>query len=127
MRSLSFRSRDVLLKVDEATLIEDIRSEPEKAARKLEALQEHRKSYIERTALEIERLTAAEAKFGAAVRRLSNPTSLQWFGRCRHPIRRGSGNGPQNYQGARAMKRRRQSHRKRNRQRLAAQARRLGR
>jgi hypothetical protein len=67
MRSLVFRSRAVILEVDEARLVRDICFDFGKAERKLAKLRRHIKNYKARAAKEIETLTAVEAKLGAAV------------------------------------------------------------
>jgi hypothetical protein len=67
MHSLVFRSRAVILEVDDATLLRDVCFDFEKAERKLDKIRRHLKSFKARASKEIETLTAVEAKLGAAV------------------------------------------------------------
>jgi hypothetical protein len=67
MRSLSFRSRAVVLEIDERILLEDVRFAFEKAERKHDALRRHLENYKKRAAKEIQQLTMMEAKLGAAI------------------------------------------------------------
>lgn len=67
MHTVVFRSRKVILEVDEATLLHDVRFNFEKAERKLVATRRWIASFKERAAKEIQMLTAAEAELSAAV------------------------------------------------------------
>jgi hypothetical protein len=67
MRMLVFRSRAVILEIDEATLLQDVCFDFGKAERKLIKLKQHLRDYKARTAKEIVTLTKVEAKLGAAV------------------------------------------------------------
>lgn len=68
MHTVVFRSRRVILEVDEATLLRDVRFDLEKADRKLEAIRRQLVNFKERAAKEIDLLTATEAKLSAAVK-----------------------------------------------------------
>jgi hypothetical protein len=68
MRTVVFRNRKVILEVDEATLLNDVRSNIQKAERKLDATRRRLESVKKHMADEIAFLTAVEAKLGAAVR-----------------------------------------------------------
>ena len=67
MHALLFRSRQSVLEADEEELLEDVRCDLDKAARKLEAARLHLENVQARAAAEVQELNAVIAKLGAAV------------------------------------------------------------
>jgi hypothetical protein len=67
IRTLCFRSREMLLESDEADLIRDVCLDIDKAETKLRKIRERLQSVQKWSAAQIEQLTAADAKLGAAI------------------------------------------------------------
>ncbi len=67
MHTLLFRSRQSVLETDEEELFEDVRSDLDKAARKLEAARLQLQNVQLRAITEVEELTTVIEKLGAAV------------------------------------------------------------
>ena len=67
MHTLLFRSRQSVLEADEEELFEDVRSDLDKAARKLEAARLQLQNVQLRAITEVEELTTVIEKLGAAV------------------------------------------------------------
>jgi hypothetical protein len=101
MHTLLFRSRESILQSDEPDLVRDVCFDIDRAQGKLERIRARIESLQEYAATEIQLLRDADAKLSAALVAALLSTRGQ------------------------RMKRRRRSVRKRNRQRIAAHARRL--
>jgi hypothetical protein len=99
MQTSLYRSRKLIVESDEADLVQDVSFDIDKAQTKLAAIRNQLQGVREQSAAQIENAVAGGNQAGRG-------------DRC------GSAVGAK-------MKRRRRSHRKRNRQRLAARARRL--
>jgi hypothetical protein len=67
MRSVLFRSREMILESDEADLVRDVRFDIDKAQRKLEKIRARIESLQEYAATELQLLTAADTKLTAAI------------------------------------------------------------
>lgn len=67
MHTLLFRSRQSVLEADEEELFEDVRSDLDKATRKLEAARLQLQNVQLRAITEVEELTTVIEKLGAAV------------------------------------------------------------
>lgn len=67
IRTLCFRSREMLLESDEADLVRDVCRDPDKAETKLKAIRKRLQDVKEWSAAQIEELTAADTKLTAAI------------------------------------------------------------
>ncbi|WP_439409773.1 hypothetical protein ACNJX9_17865 [Bradyrhizobium sp. DASA03076] len=67
MHTLVFRSRTLILEVDEATLLADVRFDLEKAERKLAHHRAYLQSFTEQAQKKVQELATVIAKLGAAV------------------------------------------------------------
>jgi|ERR1700730_17031 hypothetical protein len=67
MHTLLFRSRDLILKSDEADLVRDVCFDIDKAQTKLKAIRRRLQGLQEYTAAQVQLLTAADTKLTAAI------------------------------------------------------------
>jgi hypothetical protein len=67
MRTVLFRSREMILESEEADLVRDVRFDIDKAQRKLEKIRARMESLQEYAVTELQLLTDADTKLSAAI------------------------------------------------------------
>jgi len=75
MQRLLFRSRDLILKSDEADLVRDVCLDLDKAEKKLKAMRRRLQGVQEQAAAQVQLLTAADTKLTAAIVAITVPIS----------------------------------------------------